>query len=395
MTAVDYYILINGTAVESDALEGGMISFGRKRPQELCVAAYASFRLLNDAGDYTVGDEVYINCNDGTSRPRFNGRITLVSKDRNVTTISAVSRGFGLLARYWVPEFTMPADFDGSPINSIRDACLYACYKANLLTADELALRLSSYSAVPLTAFTDLNLDAGPPTQSGASLGGTSLLATLQTITSWDPNPFLNENVNGDVFYKTYTYRSGPPADWTVDADAVLNEHISAQSQDGLTNFVTVSYGADSVTRANLGSVASYGRYMQAYETSLRDESDARAKMEITLYAYSTPRWYSNPITVLVNSLNASQTADIYTAFLGQLLDTSQLSTDIPGIAQYSYLEGWEERFGRNQSTMSLYLSDWRQTEAPEQWNQVTGTLAWNNASIASYTWRDLIGVSI
>lgn len=396
MTAVDYYVLINGSSVSANTLEGGSITFGRQRPQDLCVSAFASFRLLNDASSYSIGDEVYINCNDGTTRPRFNGRITMISRDRNVTTISAVSRGLGLLARYWVPAFTMPASFDGEAINSIRDACLYACYKAGVLTADELALRLGAYSAVPLTASTYLNLDAGPPTTSGADLGNTSLLATLQTITNWDPMPFLNENVNGDVYYKTYTYRSGPPADWTVDKDTVLNRHTASQSQDGLTNYVTVNYStSSSVTRANLYSVATYGRYAQGYATSLRDESDARAKLEVTLYAYAQPRWYSNPITIFVNDLTAGQTADLYTAYLGQLINTNQLSTDIPGIAQYSYIEGWQEQFGRNQATVALYLSDWRQTQAPEQWNQVSGALQWNSGSISTYTWRDLIGVSI
>jgi hypothetical protein len=203
------------------------------------------------------------------------------------------------------------------------------------------------------------------------------------------------ENPFGNVSYNTYTDRSGPPADWAIDVDTVLRNWATSQSQDALVNRVTVNYYGGTINLKNLYSLGLYGRYASEYSTNLFYEADARTKAEITLNAFSTPYWVTSPITVVVPALSAAQTADVYDAVPGNLIDTTSLQTDIPTMADYSYIEGWQEQFSRQDATISFYLSDWRQTLAPEQWDQVTGTLQWNSGSISTYTWRDLIGLDI
>lgn len=399
MTVPEYHVKINNVEYSSDVIQNGTITFGRQRVSDTCPAATAYFTILNDAGTFTVGDYVWIYATaDSVNYTRFNGYVTLVSQNTNTTTISAVSRGLGMLARYWVPEFTMPNYFEGTLLFSIRDLCLYACYEANLLTDAELAARLMSYTGVPLddkyyTSY--LNLDLGPAALGGDTFGNTNLLTVLQTLTSWDPLPFLHEDRFGNVNYSTYSDRTGPPASWSIDADTVLRNWTTSQSQTGLINRVTVTYNGGTITANSLYSRAAYGRYAAEYITNVFYESSAETKAEMTLTAFKTPQWVTSPITVVIPSLTTAQTADLYDTDLGDLIDTTSLQTDIPTMGDYSYVEGWTEQFSQQDASISLYLSKWTQTMVPEEWGTVTGTLQWNDASISTYTWNDLIGLNI
>jgi len=393
MTAITYAVTIAGTSYSSSTIQNGSITYGRQRVLDNFTPAMAYLQLLNPVTPWSVGDSVTVT---GNSVTRFDGRITSLSMDQNVTTVTAVSEGLGYLAGQYCPTFTI----DASPFSLypyITPGLATAMYEANVLTYVQAVILVGVGTASMANGksiscdYSEADTTFGPGISGSYQFGSTNLLETMTTVAANSSFPLLYEDPAANVYFSAPSSRSGTTTSFPLTTSYVVRASASQQNVQSLLNRATITYTSGTRRVTDLDSVSTYGRRDYAVTTQITDVDDAALKASRIVGSYSNPYWQTNPITVLANNLTAGHTTNLLAAKAGTLLDTSALAAYYPGMENQSYIEGWVERFTRNTSTFDLYLSPWSMTRKPESWQEVTASLQWNSAAIVGLDWLDLI----
>lgn len=395
MTLPDFTISLNLVDYTAETLDSFTIRYGRERVTEWATAATLSARFLAPASDFALGDYIFVTATvAGNDYPRFRGRISSISADHDTVTVTATSWALGTLVRYYAP----PRTYDRSS-ETIDEALVQAMIDADYIS-DAVTL-----PPIPLPNGRDFYYVTAATIghNSGDVRPAGSLLSVLQTLAANDPYPHLYETPAGDIYFGPSTTRSSTSASWTLPANVVDYQTVRQLSLDGLVNRCVVTYTPEDATTGDYGSAtitirdsdseSAYGRRETSFSTLLVDFDDAALKASRNVFAGSQVYWTAEP-TMLVNKLSQAVTIKWLESVYGTIVDTSAAELP-PEFADKSYIEGWTETYNRGAYRATLYLSPYAQTHRPERWNEVSGTLAYNSPSIATYSWLDLIGVTI
>lgn len=388
MTSPAYTVTIAGTAVTSSTLAGGTITYGRQRVLDTFTPAIAFVRCLNPVTPWSVGDTVTIAAGATT---RFDGRISALVTDQEVTSVQAVSEGLGYLAAQYCPTFTIGDSASDLPYLGVGIGL--ALYRSSVITFSEFGNLIASGSTTMANGKT-ITVDyrtSGPQVNDATTYGDASTLDTVNTIANNSSLPLLYETPAANVEFDAPSARSGTSTTFALNPGDVLRNSSAEQNVNSLINRAIVSWDGGSKTITDLSSVASYGRRDYSTSTQLLDLDDVALKASRIVGSNSIPYWQTNPVTVLVNNLTLAQTVSLYAAKAGSLVNTAPIASLYPGMEDESYIEGWAERFGPGPITFDLYLSPWSMTRKPESWQEVTASLAWNGAAIVGLDWLDLI----
>lgn len=388
---------LDATVVDAVTIADITVTHGRTNTNEQPAPASASVTLLTANGTVVpeVGMTLVITSTvSGTDYVRFRGRVTSVTAQWNLTTVTATSDALGRLARLAAPDYAFNSNLTGVGENILQVLTASGALKG--------VYALSyTYSQGDTTVLPGLVIPSG------------NVLAQCQALAGFDVSGVFYETPAGDLVFEDSTDRpfpNGTSADiylYTAisggGASPILKDWQAAQSLDTLTNSAVVTYGnpAASVTVTDDTSVSAYGLYGTSVDFPVVSASDAIRKASRIVANASIPRTTANPITVELGDTSTGIQAALLSAVVGTSVGwlPGPTASGIPGLPEACFIEGWTERI-RGQGTyegrhsMALTLSDVALTRTMQTWADVPGTRTWAGVG-ATITWYATAGTPI
>lgn len=372
-----FYWRIAGTNRNSNTFAGATITYGRTSVADNPPPAVATCQFLRSGGGGipNIGESIIFETRTSAAVivNRFVGSIVTVTVDADFVNVVAISNALGLMARTRVTEWVV------NPGNSTP-------------TTDSSLIEL--WLQCPDLDYGVTGLEPGYVTvMPNVSLGTTTVLQASQEIAAWDVDGLIYETPQGTPEYSSSRTTDTPA--WALRPEVVSREWNVAFDMSTLGNVVQVNYNGNStLTMQDAASRATYGDFFRTRTLQAVNVADATSAAGSTLLRYSDPYPIISGITVDMTSLTVAEQDSLLTSQMGTVIDTSALAPYITDMPSTCVIEGWTETIGRHTWTVSLNLSDVRQTLTPQAWYQVTPTLAWS-AVPPSLTWRQALETSL
>jgi hypothetical protein len=213
---------------------------------------------------------------------------------------------------------------------------------------------------------------------------------------------YLYEDASGLISYADSTHRTNYLAanGYTdLTANHALGQGITIKTRAGdVRNNITISYGQNStnqVSDTDAASIAIYGDLSQIFTTTLRHLADAedQAAFYLALRAYPQPIFDSITYALTNPELDNADRNALINVFMGQPIALNDLPPNMSAGTFQGFVEGWTFRASYNQLDITLLMSPlayslqamrWNDVPINEQWNTVSATLDWANATIVS-----------
>lgn len=269
-------------------------------------------------------------------------------------------------------------------------------------------------------------LDATGLTYAISSDDGTVLLAhdpETRTVLDWlnelceTVGATMADLPDGTILFESYTRRSldftagiwaGADGTWAdyagqwqagratlaLPAESVMWAPQWEKAVDTVLNDVTVTYGAadpqTTVTAGDSNSVTRYGTRSVELVTTIKLEAAAQARADAIITAQASARWRMSQVTVLVDTLDATDLALLLALESGDRVNVDGNPGVSPATAYVGIVEGWTDTYSPSGHRMTLYLSDPRFSFALADWGQIDTAVTWADVN-ATVAWSDIV----
>ena len=405
-------VKINGLEYQNYSLANLTINTGRTNIYEQAQAGYVNLQLINlDQTQITasINDSVTIELQDSTAAfvPIFGGSITDISVEVTTAgnvginqTISIIALGALSRLQKALTEGVLSDDLDGVQISTILTDLL-----VNNWSEVPAALTWATYPASVTWATAENTglgeIDAGnyELENRGADVVDVySLVSALAT----SGLGYLYEDAFGRISYADSTHRSiylSTNGYTDVDAQqAVINGmQINTRAGD-VRNDITLKYGSTSSlekTATDPTSIGIYGKLAQIITTTIKHAVDAQDQADFYLTLRANPQPMMNAITFELTNpeLDDADRDSMINVFMGLPLRISNLPLNMSAGTYAGFVEGWTFRAAYNSVSVTALLSPlayslqalkWEQVPIGEQWNTISGTLEWQDATVVA-----------
>jgi len=402
---------INGVDYTNLILSNLTITSGRTDIYSQANAGYCNIELINlDQTNYTfaINESISISVQDSTATfvPIFGGTITDLTI--SVSDIGSVAYAqtytmiaLGALSRLprIITTGVLPHEFDGDQIYRVLSEILFNQWQqvpaAETWTAYDPTVQWQDAENNGLGEI-DQPGDYDLAARSSSVIDVYSLVAGLAT----SGLGYLYESATGLISYADSTHRSQYlSANGYVDLDANQangrNLQIRTRSGD-VRNSITLKYGANSnneVSDSDAASIALYGNLSQIISTTLHNQADAttQAAFYLELRAYPNAQFNQFGFDLTNPEIDDADRDALINTFMGQPLRVSNLPLNMNSGEFLGFVEGWTFAAAYNELSLTMNVSPlafslqafrWENVPIVEQWQDVTPTLDWANATI-------------
>ena len=406
-------VKIDGTDVTDSVLANLTITSGRTNIYEQAQAGYCSVNLIifgQAALPYEINDTISIEVQDTSAVyvPIFGGSVVDIAVSVSQVGSSAYTQevtitALGALARLQkaLTDGVLSHDFDGDQIETILREVLLAQWQQV-----PAALQWNTYDPTTTWATAENNGLGEIDTPGNYELAQRSsdriIIYDLVAALASSGLGYLYENASGLISYADSTHRTNYLAanGYTdLTANHALGQGITIKTRAGdVRNDITISYGQNSthqVSDTDPASIALYGDLSQIFTTTLRHLHDAedQAAFYLALRAYPQPIFDSITYALTNPELDNADRDDLINIFMGQPIALNDLPPNMSSGTFQGFVEGWTFRASYNQLDITLLMSPlayslqamrWNDVPINEQWNTVSPTLDWANATIVS-----------
>lgn len=406
-----WQLKINGVDYTNLILSNLTITSGRTDIYNQAQAGYCNIELVNlDQTNYQfeINQSVTISVQDSTATfvPIFGGTIT--DSTIKVSEIGSVAYAqtytiiaLGALSR--LPKIIttgiLPHEFDGDQIYRVLSEILFNQWQqvpaAETWAAYDPTVQWQNAENNGLGEI-DQPGDYDLAARSSNVIDIYTLVAGLATSGLGQ----LYEDAQGRISYADSTHRSQYlSANGYVNLDAnqanAKNLQIRTRSGD-VRNAITLKYGANSnneVSDSDPASIALYGNLSQIINTTLHNLADAQdqAAFYLELRAYPNAQFNQFAFDLTNPEIDDSDRDALINTFMGQPLRVSNLPLNMNSGEFLGFVEGWTFSAAYNELSLTMNVSPlafslqtfrWENVPIVEQWQDVTATLDWANATI-------------
>jgi hypothetical protein len=406
-------VKIDGTDVTDSVLANLNITSGRTNIYEQAQAGYCSITLIifgQAALPYEINDTLSIEVQDTSAVyvPIFGGSVVDIAVSVSQVGSSAYTQevtitALGALARLQkaLTDGVLTQDFDGDQIETILREVLLAQWQQV-----PAALQWNTYDPTTTWATAENNglgeIDTPGNYELAQRASNRVIIYDLVAALATSGLGYLYESASGLISYADSTHRTTYLAlnGYTdLTANHALGQGITIKTRAGdVRNDITLSYGIDSsseVSDTDPASIAIYGDLSQIITTTIKHEADAedQAAFYLALRAYPQPIFDSITYALTNPELDNADRNALINVFMGQPIALNDLPPNMSSGTFQGFVEGWTFRASYNQLDITLLMSPlayslnsmrWNDVPINEQWNTVSPTLDWANATIVS-----------
>lgn len=406
-------VKVDGTDVTDSVLANLTITSGRTNIYTQAQAGYCSVTLIifgQAALPYEINDTISIEVQDTSAVyvPIFGGSVVDIAVSVSQVGSSAYTQevtitALGALARLQkaLTDGVLAHDFDGNQIETILREVLLAQWQQV-----PAALQWATYDPTVTWANAENNGLGEIDTPGNYELAQRSsnrvVIYDLVAALASSGLGYLYEDASGLISYADSTHRTNYLAanGYTdLTANHALGQGITIKTRAGdVRNDITISYGQNSTNQfsdTDPVSIALYGDLSQIFTTTLRHLHDAedQAAFYLALRAYPQPIFDSITYALTNPELDNSDRDALINIFMGQPIALNNLPSNMSSGVFQGFVEGWTFRASYNQLDVTLLMSPlayslnamrWNDVPINEQWNTVSPTLDWANATIVS-----------
>jgi hypothetical protein len=402
----EWRVTIGSTIYTDVTLSGLSITSGRTDIYSQPVAGYCSLTVINldnSVFDFQVNQGMTLQLKDstGTYRTMFGGNLT----DVTIEVVSAGGAGMataasltalGALSRLpkALTEGVLHKDLDGVQIAVILEDLL-----VNNWLEVPAALTWNTYPATTtwLTAEnTGLGeIDDGIYELEARTADVTDVysLASALAVSGFG---YLYESSDGLINYAGATHRQDYLANngyVTISANQGLSAGIRTVTQSGdVRNVIALKWRAGTEEVEDLTSIAQFGKLGQSITTTLHDSADAESQAQryLDLRAYPRAKFESITFPITSPELSNEQRDALLGIFMGMPISLTDLPLNISGGQFQGFVEGFTWSVSLNSILLTINMSpiefslvaiNWEQVNAAEQWNTLSNTLTWEQAT--------------
>jgi hypothetical protein len=179
----------------------------------------------------------------------------------------------------------------------------------------------------------------------------------------------------------------------TISANQGLAAGIRTVTQSGdVRNVIALKWRAGTEEVEDLDSIAVFGKLGQTITTTLQKKTDAEDQAQRYLDLRSYPRAKFESITFPITSpeLSDEQRDALLGIFMGMPISLTDLPLNISGGQFQGFVEGFRWSVSLNSILLTINMSpiefslvaiNWEQVNAAEQWNTLSNTLTWEEAT--------------
>ena len=402
---------INGVDYTNLILSNLTITSGRTDIYSQANAGYCNIELINlDQTNYTfaINESISISVQDSTATfvPIFGGTITDLTI--SVSEIGSVAYAqtytmiaLGALSRLprIITTGILPHEFDGDQIYRVLSEILFNQWQqvpaAETWAAYDPTVQWQDAENNGLGEI-DQPGDFDLAARSSSVIDIYSLVAGLATSGLGQ----LYEDAQGRISYADSTHRSQYlSANGYVDLDAnqANGKNLQIRTRSGdVRNSITLKYGANSnneVSDSDPASIALYGNLSQIINTTLHNQADAetQAAFYLELRAYPNAQFNQFAFDLTNPEIDDVDRDALINTFMGQPLRVSNLPLNMNSGEFLGFVEGWTFAAAYNELSLTMNVSPlafslqafrWENVPIVEQWQDVSATLDWANATI-------------
>ena len=402
---------INGVDYTNLILSNLTITSGRTDIYSQANAGYCNIELINlDQTNYTfaINESISISVQDSTATfvPIFGGTITDLTI--SVSEIGSVAYAqtytmiaLGALSRLprIITTGILPHEFDGDQIYRVLSEILFNQWQqvpaAETWAAYDPTVQWQGAENNGLGEI-DQPGDYDLAARSSSVIDVYSLVAGLATSGLGQ----LYEDAQGRISYADSTHRSQYlSANGYVDLDAnqANGKNLQIRTRSGDVRYsITLKYGANSnneVSDSDPASIALYGNLSQIISTTLHNHADAetQAAFYLELRAYPNAQFNQFAFDLTNPEIDDGDRDALINTFMGQPLRVSNLPLNMNSGEFLGFVEGWTFAAAYNELSLTMNVSPlafslqafrWENVPIVEQWQDVTATLDWANATI-------------
>jgi len=378
---------IDGTGFDTDIVGWRFtITYGRQEPSgqpnptQLTATVVSSDPAILD--DWQIGKLVELFSADTgyTTQRLFRGAITDCQWDGHRLQIIAVSNGLGSLNRT-VMNYT-----------GIGGGGRFDQLVQQMITDSQLAGAAPGWSN-PFIASSEAFAMLDIPDQTAVNVG-----QFISGLTASEPNGFVAEQFgvssgSPSFFVSAYFQRNPTPIAGSIDLSgytaALLDGWTATRRVADKVNSAAVTWSGGVAQYSDPTSVSTYGPYAVSANTYVADSTQAEYLASRLVQRNLQPFWRLTGIRLDMMLLSPADRALFANALTGELVELPELWT---GAQTLWWLEGFVDSIGYSNGAhhwvRELFLSDYDQTAAAQQWDEVTPTLVWDSVP-GTVTWND------
>ncbi len=402
-------VKINAVEFQNVTLANLTITSGRTDIYSQPVAGYCNVSLINlDESAITAeinqGITIEVQNSAGTYVPIFGGSITDIivevsssgtngiSQTINLTALGALSRLPKALT-----EGVLSKDLDGVQIKTILSQILFDNW--NAVPA---ALQWNTYD--PATIWTNAEnnglgeIDNGNYELQARTADITDIYSLVASLATSGLG-YLSEDSAGRINYNESTHRSvylSTNGYLDVTATDALAYGLRTSTRAGdVRNSIAIKWRAGTAEAEDLASIATYGKLAQSIQTTLHNSADATSQAEFYLTLRANPRAMFDSITFALGNPNITDgdRDTLLGVFMGLPLNIMDLPNNMNDGEFQGFVEGWTFNASVNNLSLTLNLSPiafslqaftWDDVPISEQWNTLSPTLDWLNATVVA-----------
>jgi hypothetical protein len=402
----EWRVTIDGQIYTDVILSGVSITSGRTDIYSQPVAGYCSLTVINldnSVFPFNVNQGMTLQLKDSTDTYRtiFGGNITdvtleVVSAGGSGVATAASLTALGALSRLpkALTEGVLAKDLDGVQIAVLLEDLLVN----NWLEVPP-AFTWSSYPATTTWANAENTglgtIDDGIYELESRTSEVTDVysLASSLAVSGFG---YLWECSCGLINYAGATHRQDYLANngyTTISANQGLAAGIRTVTQSGdVRNVIALKWRAGTEEVEDLDSIAVFGKLGQTITTTLEKKTDAEDQAQRYLDLRSYPRAKFESITFPITSpeLSDEQRDALLGIFMGMPISLTDLPLNISGGQFQGFVEGFRWSVSLNSILLTINMSpiefslvaiNWEQVNAAEQWNTLSNTLTWEQAT--------------
>ena len=402
-------VKINNTEFQNVILADLTITSGRTDIYSQPVAGYCNVSLINlDESSITAainqGITIEVQNSVGTYVPIFGGSITDIivevtssgtngiAQTVNLTALGALSRLPKALT-----EGVLAKDFDGVQIEAILSQILFDNW--NAVPA---ALQWNTYD--PTTIWTNAEnnglgeIDTGNYELQARTSDITDIYSLVASLANSGLG-YLSEDSAGRINYNDSTHRSVYLSTYgylDVTAMDALAYGLRTSTRAGdVRNSIAIKWRAGTAEALDAVSIATYGKLAQSIDTTLHNGVDAESQADFYLELRAYPRAMFDSIAFALGNPNITDgdRDTLLTVFMGLPLNITDLPNNMNDGEFQGFVEGWTFNASLNNLSLTLNLSPiafslqafrWNNVPISEQWNTLSPTLDWLNATVVA-----------
>jgi hypothetical protein len=402
----EWRVTIDGQIYTDVILSGVSITSGRTDIYSQPVAGYCSLTVINldnSVFPFNVNQGMTLQLKDSTDTYRtiFGGNITdvtieVVSAGGSGIATAASLTALGALSRLpkALTEGVLAKALDGEQIAVLLEDLLVN----NWLEVPP-AFTWSSYP--PTTTWANAEntgygqIDTGIYELESRTADVTDVysLASSLAVSGFG---YLWECSCGLINYAGTTHRQDYLANngyTTISANQGLAAGIRTVTQSGdVRNVIALKWRAGTEEVEDVDSIAVFGKLGQSITTTLEKKTDAEDQAQRYLDLRSYPRAKFESITFPITSpeLSDEQRDALLGIFMGMPISLTDLPLNISGGQFQGFVEGFRWSVSLNSILLTINMSpiefslvaiNWEQVNVAEQWNTLSNTLTWEQAT--------------